>query len=218
MRSKKIINRPLKLRTAPEMNTRYVHMLVDMENIRPFYKVLAHLATWLLLAGFVLAPGTFAPPANEDEEDSFGSELTKHMSLLVISWIITGIGALSMTGLWFRWRKNYLWIHDALFIPGMLHSLAGVVSSISTTTFDGILPADNEVVNDSLQYLGASTNGTDFSTTLDDRNAFATYSKLIVTATSAAVCGSLFVFYHFVMIRRMRKEHNRVVDAMNAKV
>ena len=34
----------------------------------------------------------------------------------VIAWICTGVGAIGMLWLWWRWRKNYLWALNQIFM------------------------------------------------------------------------------------------------------
>ena|SRR5882757_8571389 len=34
----------------------------------------------------------------------------------VIAWLCTGIGAIGMIWLWWRWQKNYVWIVNRIFV------------------------------------------------------------------------------------------------------
>ena len=34
----------------------------------------------------------------------------------VIAWICTGVGAVGMLWLWWRWRRNYLWALNQIFM------------------------------------------------------------------------------------------------------
>lgn len=56
-----------------QTQTRYVHMLLALDDISPFFNVLASFFTWILLAGFLLFPGTFASwkdvPAGSPQSD-----------------------------------------------------------------------------------------------------------------------------------------------------
>jgi hypothetical protein len=45
--------------------TRYVNMLLALDDISPLFNILASFFTWILLAGFLLFPGTFASWENE---------------------------------------------------------------------------------------------------------------------------------------------------------
>lgn len=41
------------------MDTQYVNMLLALDDIPALYNLLAGFFTWILLAGFILFPGTF---------------------------------------------------------------------------------------------------------------------------------------------------------------
>jgi hypothetical protein len=46
------------------MDTQYVNMLLALDDIPPVDNLLAKFSTWILLAGFVLFPGTFSSVQN----------------------------------------------------------------------------------------------------------------------------------------------------------
>jgi hypothetical protein len=48
-----------------QTRTRYVNMLLALDDISPLFNILASFFTWILLAGFLLFPGTFASWENE---------------------------------------------------------------------------------------------------------------------------------------------------------
>ena len=47
------------------MDTQYVNMLLALDSIPRLHNMLAGFFTWILLAGFVLFPGTFTSLQNE---------------------------------------------------------------------------------------------------------------------------------------------------------
>lgn len=51
--------RPPMSTSASQMDTQYVNMLLALDGIPPLHNILAGFFTWILLAGFVLFPGTF---------------------------------------------------------------------------------------------------------------------------------------------------------------
>ncbi|KAF7311171.1 hypothetical protein MKEN_01018300 [Mycena kentingensis (nom. inval.)] len=208
--NKKVVNPPLKLETAAEMDTKYVHMLVGAENIARPYKILAYFSTWILLSGFLMAPGTFTGPATPEEVAALGSGATKHMNLLVGAWVSCSAGSIGIFLLFLRWHANYLWVHDALLLPGLLNSLAGLLSSISSASFSNVLPTDSEATEESLKMLGTSDAGADL-THLTIHSPLAAYSKLIVTFGFVLLFLVGWAFYKMVLIRRMKDQHNRVV-------
>ena len=75
--------RPLPANYDGRMQTRYVQMLLALDGISPLFNVLSAFFTWILLAGFVLLPGTFASFKNEPTGSPVGAFLTlvNHFSL-----------------------------------------------------------------------------------------------------------------------------------------
>lgn len=179
--------------------TRYVEMLLDLDDIPTKDKVLAGFFTWILLAGFILFPGTFATwadkPPNTTEHEV--AAIINNVPLLVIAWVCTGVGAVGMVLLWWQQRKNYIWIVNKIFVPGLLNSLAGLISTLtnifssagSLSSIDGT--------------LGALVSTTALST-------------IITTGAILVICALLVVIYQFVLIRRLRKEHDRIEQERQA--
>ena len=52
--------------TSTQMDTQYVNMLLALDSIPRLHNMLAGFFTWILLAGFVLFPGTFTSLQNEN--------------------------------------------------------------------------------------------------------------------------------------------------------
>jgi hypothetical protein len=55
---------------------------------------------------------------------------SRHTSLVVIASISCTIGLLGCVWLWKRHRKNYIWLVNKIFLPTVLHSVAGLVSTL----------------------------------------------------------------------------------------
>lgn len=169
--------------------TRYVRMLLALDEIPELYKLLAAFFTWILLAGFILFPGTFASWDNQPAGSTASqiAEVINHVPLLVIAWICTGVGGCGMIWLWWRWHDNYIWIVNRIFVPGLLNSFAGVISTLTNVY---------------------GSQGGFFSTTAK--------STIIVTGAITVICGILVLVYQFGLIRNLRKEHESVVGAEKA--
>ncbi|PFH51620.1 hypothetical protein AMATHDRAFT_142240, partial [Amanita thiersii Skay4041] len=181
-----------------QMRTRYMNMLLALDDIPQIYNIGASFFTWILLAGFVLFPGTFSSlrdlPLGSSSGGGVPQEVARnvlnavnHVSLFVIAFICCGVGAAGMCYLWWRWMNNYVWLTNKIFIPGLLNSLAGVISTIANVY--GVQDGQ-----------------------------FSTTSKvtIIVTVVSTAVCGVLCLFYMFWMIRKVKKEHDEAVGKQRA--
>jgi len=92
-----------------------------------------------------------------------------------------------MVWLWWRWRNNYIWILNRIFLPGLLNSLAGIISTLANA-------------------FGAQ-HGT-FS-----RTARVT---IAVTSVVAFVCAVLVLVYSLWVLRRVKAKHDREVGIERA--
>ncbi|KAJ7088634.1 hypothetical protein C8R44DRAFT_751746 [Mycena epipterygia] len=180
------------LQRADSQNTRYMNMLLALDGIPRLYNLLAAFFTWILLAGFVLLPGTFTSlksaegnVQNENEKEVI--QAIQHVPLFIIAFVCSGIGALGMIWLWWRWNKNYIWLNNRIFLPGALNSLAGIISTL-------------------VNVYGVQ------------HGVFVTTSKvtIIVTVAAAVACGGLTLTYSLFMLKNVKKAHNRQVGRERA--
>ncbi|KJA18265.1 hypothetical protein HYPSUDRAFT_45441 [Hypholoma sublateritium FD-334 SS-4] len=173
-----------------QMDTQYVNMMLALDDISMMYSILASFSAWILLAGFILFPGTFSSlqktVTNKVGTGAVPTNVIDRVTFIV-AWACTGIGALGKLWLWWRWRKNYIFALNKIFLPGLMHSLAGVLSTLSNV-------------------VGAQ--GAKFSAT----------SKLtiFVTSGSTVVFGVLTAFYSLWLVRRVKARHDREVGKQKA--
>ncbi|KAF8628853.1 hypothetical protein AX17_005913 [Amanita inopinata Kibby_2008] len=192
--------------------TRYMNMLLALDEIPRIHNMAASFSTWILLAGFVLFPGTFSSLKNlglNENGNNVSQQVAKgllnavsHVPLFVIAFICCGVGGVGMCYLWWRWRNNYLWLVNKIFLyvvlspsstgftyswllscsPGLLNSLAGIISTI------------------------ANVYGV-------QHGQFSVTSKvtIIVTTVISFVCGTLTLWYTLWKIRRVKKKHDKAV-------
>jgi hypothetical protein len=94
-------------------------MLLELQNIHWMYNGAASLATWLLLAGYLVIPGTFTSLQKSDSiEDSLSQNQGENVilktiqnpPLVMIAWLLLTIGIGILSVLFYRWRGNYLWL------------------------------------------------------------------------------------------------------------
>jgi hypothetical protein len=119
-----VATRPTGIQRANSGHTRYMRMLLALDTIPRLHNILAAFFTWILLAGFVIFPGTFTSLDSLSDSDaiknnSAASEIfksVKNVPLLVIAGICCGIGAGGMLWLWWTWRKNYVWLLNRIFL------------------------------------------------------------------------------------------------------
>ena len=106
---------------------RSMEMLLHLDRIPRMHNILAATFGWILLAGFLVIPGTFTSfqkskayeDATGEEASKIASEILKainNVPLLYISAALSGIGALGCIWLWFRWSSNYVWLINRIFL------------------------------------------------------------------------------------------------------
>ena len=114
---------------VPSTETKYMQMLLHLDRIPRVYNFLSGLFTWILLASFLIIPGTFTSFKNsdmfkgiQDDEDKSNAvakaiiDSAANVGLLWLSVAFCGIGGTGCLFLWFRWRKNYVWIVNKVFL------------------------------------------------------------------------------------------------------
>jgi hypothetical protein len=117
------------LEKAPAQETEYMGMLLHMSQViekRPYWNILAGAFTWILLAGFIVLPGTYTNFQNSDiikaakeDQSNLGNKILTsiaHLGLLILAGVLSGIGLLGITGLWLKWRENYIWLINKVLL------------------------------------------------------------------------------------------------------
>ncbi|TVY86868.1 hypothetical protein LAWI1_G007630, partial [Lachnellula willkommii] len=113
------------------VQTRYMSMLLALDTIPRLHNILASFFTWILLAGFVIFPGTFTSLQSLDTDTSSSNPASSilksttthiHIPLLVIASTSSILGALGMLYLWSAHRDNFVWLLNRIFLPGCLNS------------------------------------------------------------------------------------------------
>ncbi|OAP60112.1 hypothetical protein AYL99_05114 [Fonsecaea erecta] len=190
-RSDTLSSRPA-LARVPSIQTRYMEMLLHLDQIPRLYNILAGLFTWILLAGFLVVPGTFTTfkqskafqDADNDNDNNEVAHAIVHsianIGLLWLSGAFCAIGALGCLWLWFRWRKNYVWLINRIFLPVTMNSVAGLL-----TTLVNVYTAQHGVWSVTAKITA------------------------IVTGSCVGVAGLLFGCYNFWILRRVQKVHER---------
>jgi uncharacterized iron-regulated membrane protein len=105
--------------------TNYINMLLQLNTIPGVYNILAGLFTWLVLAGYIVLPGTFTSLRNSQtvtavaEASKAGRLVLKayhNLGLLWIAAICCAIGVSGMCWLGWMWKKNYIWLRDRIIM------------------------------------------------------------------------------------------------------
>ncbi|MCJ1243330.1 hypothetical protein MMC30_000527 [Trapelia coarctata] len=176
----------------PSVQTRYMDMLLGLDEIPRLHNILASFFTWILLAGYVVFPATFtslnrsknlaqaAVDGNEFEKSVLNT--VRNAPLVWIATICCILGASGMAWLWWRWRSNYIWVINRIFMPGLLNSLVGLISTL---------------VN-----VYTAQNG-EFSVTAK--------VTIIATGICASMTAFLFLVYNNWALSRVKSEHDKEV-------
>ncbi|CAG8977429.1 hypothetical protein HYALB_00007761 [Hymenoscyphus albidus] len=82
----------------PPPQTEYMRMLLALDAIPTTHNILAGLSTWLLLAGFIIFPGTFNTLSKSQLSGTTETIINtaQHIPLLVIASITSGLGLLGL--------------------------------------------------------------------------------------------------------------------------
>lgn len=117
------------------LQTRYMEMLLDLDKVPRLHNILAWSFGWLLLAGFVVFPGTFTNLHEQVSENPGLLELLNHVQTLpffIVGAVACGIGTIGLFCLAIRWRRNYVWLLNSIFLPCAINALTGLISTLVT--------------------------------------------------------------------------------------
>ncbi|TLS30986.1 hypothetical protein PpBr36_03067 [Pyricularia pennisetigena] len=167
---------------TPGARPRYIAMLKSIDKIPRMHNILASLFTWVLLAGFVVFPATFSWPPLEPA-------VLQQYCFIGLAAALVVLGILGMAVLGVRWRNNYVWLLNRIFLPGALNGLAGLVASGSAMY--------------AAQIHGASQTQVWTPTAI---------SVVCFEGAVFLVCSVLFVIYSRVLIGRMKLEYERDLE------
>lgn len=100
-------------------------MVVDSDQLPWEYNILASLAHWMLLAGYLVIPGTFTSLQKSDAlkqgliKDKTGEAILNTIQnppLLATASVFFLIGCAIMSWLYWRFQHNYIWLVNRLFM------------------------------------------------------------------------------------------------------
>jgi hypothetical protein len=93
----------------------YLDMVKESREIPLRHHIAAAFSSWILLAGFILLPGTFASLDTLELNDEVGRRLHslgQNIPLLCLAAVCCSLGVIGITFLWVRFRYNYIWLLD----------------------------------------------------------------------------------------------------------
>lgn len=118
-----------------------MEMLLQLDLVPRIHNILSSFFGWLLLAGFVVFPGTFTSIEKLSTDPGVTGDLPaanailngfQNLPLLIVASIACGLGALGLLWLAFRWRRNYVWLLNRIFLPSTTNAVAGLLSTLIT--------------------------------------------------------------------------------------
>lgn len=175
--------------------TRYMNMLLSNRKIPRSHNILSNLFSWMILLAFVLAPANFTSPSGlarlnaKDATTTVSStplstttslQKIPSVALLGASAAIFGLGALGMAYLALCWRRNYIWLLNRIYLPLVLHSLAGLIASL--------------VVVDVQHHMWWSV---------------AACVTVSIEGATLAFAGVMFFLIDHMLLGKLKREHNR---------
>lgn len=112
-------------------------MLLGLDAVSNFHNILASLFVWTLLAGYIVFPATFNSLQKPSYDDKADTKLkaqalatARNLPLLYVAAVACGIGIVGCMWLWWKHRGNYVWVINRIFLPILLNSVAGLVSTL----------------------------------------------------------------------------------------
>ena len=191
--SKPHSQRPGLERRRTTARTRYIDMLLGLDSVSPFHNILASLSVWILLAGYIVFPATFTalrrekadPETDSSRLKSVALDTVRNVPLLYVAAFACGIGVLGCLYLWYKHCGNYGWVINRIFLPALLNSIAGLISTIVNVY---------------------SAQEGQYSVTAK--------VTIVVTAACSVVAAALFLVYNTVMLRLVKRRHEREVAAV----
>ena len=125
-RSETLSSKP-PLTRVPSVQTRYMEMLLHLDEIPRISNISASLFTWIILAGFLVVPGTFTTfkeseafrNADDDNSNEVAHSIVHSIANIGLLWVSGAfcvIGTVGCAWLWFRWRQNYVWLINRIFL------------------------------------------------------------------------------------------------------
>lgn len=141
-------------------------------------------------------PGTFTsiqdlsgdPDVSRNETALSIYEQARNVPLLVIASVCCGIGVLGITWVGVRWRENYVWLLNRLYLPGVMNGLAGLMSTLVS------------VYTNQRGYWSITAKVT-----------------VIIEGCVMVVCGVLFVLYNSVLLARVKHQHEGEIKKMQGE-
>ncbi|KAK4149233.1 hypothetical protein C8A00DRAFT_47108 [Chaetomidium leptoderma] len=186
---------------AGSAQTPYMNMLLSLDRIPRLHNILVSFFVWILLAGFVIIPGSFTSPQRKQEgetveipgvgsggsggSDGAASKLAltpANTAAVVIGFVCIVAGTFGSAWLALRWRRNYIWLLNKLYMPLILDALAGLLAAVTSVYAQQVGHWSPQAI-----------------------------TTAIIEAATLVLGGMLFLVYNYWLLQRLRGDHDETV-------
>ncbi|KAH9949661.1 hypothetical protein B0H21DRAFT_726688 [Amylocystis lapponica] len=105
--------------------TSYENRLIEYREKSLAAVWMPHLFSWMILAGFILLPGSLKTELDSDEALIFRST-----PLYISGWTVAGLGMFGLCCYIYEWRNNCVYLLNIIFFPSLEHAVAGLLTTI----------------------------------------------------------------------------------------
>ncbi|KAM4061615.1 hypothetical protein HRG_013249 [Hirsutella rhossiliensis] len=111
--------------------TAYVAMLCEFENT-PSNTTSLRARSWLLLAGYLVFPSTFASLRKSSVLEKAGAighsvdSLARDVPLTVFASLFCLSSTIGLLWLWWKLQTNYIWVQRRILLPILMNSAMGL--------------------------------------------------------------------------------------------
>ncbi|KAF3031688.1 hypothetical protein E8E12_000490 [Didymella heteroderae] len=117
------------------VQTPYMAMSIQANQMPALYDICAGVFAWITLAGYVVLPNTFTSLQTAHSLDgTVGGkaiqDTVRNVQILPLAGVLCGVGLVGSCSLWWVWRRNYVWLMSRIFMPGLSHSLIGLLTTV----------------------------------------------------------------------------------------
>lgn len=190
---------------------RYVWMLLELDYMPWIYNTAASTAHWVLLAGYLVIPGTLTSLQRSDKvEQTFKGQWYRQGNteydpeppplLLAIACSSWAAGTLLLAWLCWKWKDNYLWLINRVFM--------WVVTRVEYSR-------PSRMLRPCMMNSGAGllTTLVNIYTARDGSWSVMALMTTITTAVSLSMSVGLFVVYKFIWLKNVRDNYESVLRA-----
>ncbi|KAG8157702.1 hypothetical protein KVR01_012364 [Diaporthe batatas] len=103
------------------MASTYHRMIIESNEVPVIYNMMAAAASWTMLAGFFVLPGTFTSLEGSEylqksQQGQAVQKVVQNITLLPMAAMCCTMSAGGLYFLWSRFRNNYVWILTHLLL------------------------------------------------------------------------------------------------------